>query len=76
VLAAIAATLRKNSATIIEANKKDLAAGEQKGLTAALLDRLALNPERIEGMAKGVEVVAHLLILSESSVGNNAAQRS
>ena len=60
VLHAIADKLRASAAPILEGNKKDLAAGEQKGLSAALLDRLALNDERIEGMAQGIETVAGL----------------
>lgn len=60
VLNGIAAALRDNSAAILEGNKKDLAAGEQKGLSPALLDRLALNDERIQGIASGTETVANL----------------
>ena len=50
----------ENQDTILEANKKDLAAGEQKGLSPALLDRLKLTPERIAGIASGVDVVREL----------------
>lgn len=60
VLDSIAAKLRANVKPILEANEKDLAAGRQKGLSPALIDRLKLNPERIEGMAKGLEVVRDL----------------
>ncbi len=42
------------------ANAKDMAAGRQKGLSPAMLDRLALNDGRIEAMAKGLEEVAAL----------------
>ncbi len=45
---------------LMAANSKDLAAGEKKGLAAALLDRLALNPKRIAGMAEGLRQVAAL----------------
>ncbi|NIQ97917.1 MAG: glutamate-5-semialdehyde dehydrogenase [Desulfuromonadales bacterium] len=41
-------------------NEKDLAAGREKGLSAALLDRLVLNDERIRGMADGLREVAAL----------------
>jgi len=41
-------------------NEKDLLAGEKKGLEAALLDRLALNDERIDGMAEGLRQIASL----------------
>ncbi|MBL6945154.1 MAG: glutamate-5-semialdehyde dehydrogenase [Rhodospirillales bacterium] len=55
-----ATSLRAKKAELMEANAKDLAAGEEKGLSPALLDRLALNDERIEGMAKGLEDIAGL----------------
>jgi len=55
-----AARLRREQSRIEEENAKDLAAGRQAGLTAALLDRLTLTPERIEGMAEGLEIVAGL----------------
>ncbi|HOO82453.1 MAG TPA: glutamate-5-semialdehyde dehydrogenase [Alphaproteobacteria bacterium] len=60
ILNALAVKLRDNVPILLEGNAKDLAAGEQKGLSPALLDRLALNEERIEGMAAGVETVANL----------------
>lgn len=55
-----AAALRAQAEAIKAANAKDMAAGEAKGLTKALLDRLLLNDARIEGMAAGLEVVAEL----------------
>lgn len=45
---------------LLEANARDLAAGRQKGLDDALLDRLTLTPERILGMAEGLRQVAAL----------------
>ena len=60
VLKALAEKLRTNVPAILEANKKDLAAGEQRGLTKAMLDRLMLDEARVEGMASGVETVAAL----------------
>jgi len=56
----IAKALRENAAHILDANEKDMRAGEAKGMSKALLDRLALNPARIEGMAEGLELVAKL----------------
>jgi len=41
-------------------NEKDLNAGKERGLDAALLDRLALNDARIEGMAEGLRQIAAL----------------
>jgi glutamate-5-semialdehyde dehydrogenase len=57
-LKAMAAQIRARAPAILEANAKDMAAGRDKGLTGAMLDRLELTPERIEAMAKGVEEVA------------------
>ncbi len=45
---------------IISENTKDLTAGEQKGLDAALLDRLELNADRIQAMADGLRQIATL----------------
>ncbi len=52
--------LRSHKETLIKENKKDLAGGEEKGLTKAMLDRLMLNEDRIEAMAKGLEDIAEL----------------
>ena len=59
-LRACAAQLRAEKATVINENTMDLAWGEDKGLTQAMLDRLMLNDERIEAMAKGLEDIAGL----------------
>ncbi len=56
----MAAGLEHNAAKLIEANKKDLAAAEQKGLSKAMIDRLTLNPDRIKAMADGLREVAAL----------------
>ncbi|MGB1108844.1 MAG: glutamate-5-semialdehyde dehydrogenase [Gammaproteobacteria bacterium] len=42
------------------ANALDMSAGREKGLDDALLDRLELTDERIEGMAEGLRQVAAL----------------
>ena len=52
--------IRGDEAAILEANAKDMAAAEASGLSGALLDRLALDPGRVEAMAAGVEQVAAL----------------
>ena len=52
--------LIKASAEILKANEKDLAKGREKGMTEALLDRLALNEDRIKGIAEGLSQVADL----------------
>lgn len=59
-LIAAAAALRKQAAAILAANAKDMDVGRAKKLSGALMDRLELNPARIEGMAKGLEEVAAL----------------
>ena len=59
-LAAGARALRAQSAEILAANARDLADAEAKGLSAALIDRLTLNADRIEGTARGLEEVAAL----------------
>lgn len=59
-LSAIADSLRKNSATIIEENKTDLENGRKNGLGEGMLDRLMLNEQRIEDIAAAVESVAAL----------------
>ncbi|MCP4172754.1 MAG: glutamate-5-semialdehyde dehydrogenase [Fuerstiella sp.] len=45
---------------IIAANAKDLAAGEAKGLSSAMLDRLRLSPERLQGVAEAVTEIGQL----------------
>lgn len=52
--------LRDNEARLTEANAQDLAAAPDYGLTNAQIDRLRLTPERIEGIASGLEQVADL----------------
>ncbi len=59
-LHAIANALRKHSDEIIKANEKDIENGKNSGMSESLLDRLKLSPERIEGMAQGIEQVAAL----------------
>ena len=56
-LTAIAAALREKTPEILAANAIDLQSGEQNGMTSALMDRLRLTPERIEGMAAGVDQI-------------------
>src|SRR3989339_1738741 len=59
-LDAMADALGENSKNIIDANKKDLRAGEKKGLSLALLDRLMLNEKRILGIIDSLDVVKKL----------------
>ncbi|MFN5631023.1 MAG: glutamate-5-semialdehyde dehydrogenase, partial [Sphingomonadales bacterium] len=60
-LIAAAAALRAASAEILAANATDMAAGAEHGLSAAMLDRLKLDPARLESIAAAVEQVAHLV---------------
>ncbi len=55
-----AESLRRRNNEILSENAKDMAAGEEKGLSAAMLDRLELTGERIEGMATGLDEIAKL----------------
>ena len=59
-LLAIAEQLASQSAYLAEENVKDLQAGREKGLDAALLDRLELTPGRIQAMIDGLKEVAAL----------------
>lgn len=59
-LHAMADDLDKNRSGLISANKKDLEAGAAKGLDSALLDRLELTEERIDGMIEGLRQIAAL----------------
>jgi len=62
--------LRARTAAVIEANKLDLAAAADSNRPASYLDRLMLDPTRIEAMAKGLEEVAAL----PDPVGNVLAE--
>ncbi|MCW9030946.1 MAG: glutamate-5-semialdehyde dehydrogenase [Gammaproteobacteria bacterium] len=59
-LLAIADAIETRSAELLAANKKDMDAGAKSGLDEALLDRLALNEERIAGMAEGIRQIVAL----------------
>ncbi len=59
-LSAIAAAFQKNKAYILEENKKDLAAAEANGMSKAMLDRLALNDLRVQGLSDAASDVMAL----------------
>ncbi|BDG09523.1 gamma-glutamyl phosphate reductase [Anaeromyxobacter paludicola] len=59
LLAAADAVIRR-SRGILAANKHDLAAAKKAGQNAAYLDRLALDPKRLEGIAGALREVARL----------------
>lgn len=56
----MADNLRRNVQRILAENKIDMEKGKSDGLTQALLDRLMLNEDRIEGMAGGLESLVKL----------------
>ena len=59
-LSEAAAAIRRRSEAILASNAEDLAAAERAGLGAALLDRLRLDAQRVEAMARGLEEVRAL----------------
>jgi glutamate-5-semialdehyde dehydrogenase len=61
-LLAIKEAMAASRLSILQANLKDLDAGRNQGLDAALLDRLELNDARIDGMIEGVE---HIIALPD-----------
>ena len=69
-LRAMAAALRANEADILAANEKDLANGRDAGLAGSMLDRLALDKGRIDGIAAGIEAIADL----DDPVGSTMAE--
>jgi glutamate-5-semialdehyde dehydrogenase len=56
----IAAVLDQQRATILQENKKDLEAAGDNKISAAMLERLELNPARIDAMIEGLQQVAGL----------------
>lgn len=60
ILKAMAVGIRNASSEILSANMRDISAGEERGLTAAMLDRLRLDKTRLEAIAAGVEKVSTL----------------
>jgi glutamate-5-semialdehyde dehydrogenase len=59
-LTRIAGAIRARRAELLAANRLDMEAARAKGLSAAMLDRLALDENRVEAMALGVEAIAEL----------------
>ncbi|SHJ28176.1 glutamate-5-semialdehyde dehydrogenase [Rubritalea squalenifaciens DSM 18772] len=60
ILRAMARAVREATPEILAANAKDIEAGEAKGLTGAMLDRLRLDANRVDAIAGGIEQVADL----------------
>src|SRR6201999_3411655 len=59
-LHAIADALEARTPEILEANARDLQDGRENGLSAALMDRLALDAARVRGIADGARAIAAL----------------
>src|SRR5262249_16769536 len=59
-LLAMADSLEQRAGEILEANARDVEAGEEAGLHSGLLDRLKLNEERLAGIAADVRTIAAL----------------
>ncbi|MEJ2042396.1 MAG: glutamate-5-semialdehyde dehydrogenase [Reinekea sp.] len=59
-LIATAEAINNTREVLIQANQADLAAGRDKGLSDAMLDRLELTPARIDNMVEGLHQVAKL----------------
>ncbi|HEX8899683.1 glutamate-5-semialdehyde dehydrogenase [Vitreimonas sp.] len=59
-LEAMARRLRDAAPEILRANAEDVERGRANGLAESFIDRLALDETRLEGVAKGVDVVAAL----------------
>ena len=59
-LLAIATALEERRDEVLEANRQDMEAGREGGLSAALLDRLKLDAERVGVLAEGVRAIAAL----------------
>ncbi|MEI7816802.1 MAG: glutamate-5-semialdehyde dehydrogenase [Desulfuromonadales bacterium] len=60
MLLKMAAALENATTELIIENGKDLEAGQQKGLSSAMLDRLMLNEDRISGVADALREIAAL----------------
>lgn len=60
ILEAMAAALLDGQGAILAANAADMEAGRQQGLSAAMLDRLRLDEQRLAAMAAGIRTVAAL----------------
>jgi len=59
-LGAMAAAVRTQAPIILAANAEDVAEARAAGVTGAFLDRLALDPARVEAIAAGIDAVRGL----------------
>ena len=56
----MALAIRDSRARLEDANRKDVEGARAEDLSQAMIDRLILNPMRIEGMAEGLETIVNL----------------
>jgi glutamate-5-semialdehyde dehydrogenase len=56
-LAAMATAIREQASQILSANAEDVAHARAAGATDAFIDRLSLNPARVEAIAAGIETI-------------------
>ena len=59
-LYAVSSALSASKECILKANREDYEAAKQSGMSQALLDRLRLTPERIDGMSEGLRQIVEL----------------
>ena len=59
-LGAMAAAVRAQTSLILAANAEDVAEARAAGVTGAFLDRLALDPARVDAIAAGIDAVRDL----------------
>lgn len=60
VLFDMAKAIRENAEGILQTNTLEVSKARRDGLRSSMIDRLTLNPERIEAMAQGIEAIAGL----------------
>jgi glutamate-5-semialdehyde dehydrogenase len=59
-LGEVARAIRARSSAILDANRRDIESAREHRISGAFVDRLTLNPDRIEAMARSVEAVIAL----------------
>src|SRR6185295_12546528 len=59
-LTALAANIKRDAGKILTANSKDVEEGKAQGLSSAMIDRLLLNPKRLQGVIDSVKLIARL----------------
>jgi glutamate-5-semialdehyde dehydrogenase len=59
-LAAMERAIRANAAAILAANAEDVMEARASGVTGSFIDRLTLNPARVEAMAEGIAAVREI----------------